>query len=91
MARIPHLGQLLRERLDTVRRHEPRRLDIVFVPQLQQAIDAHGCAINAARHIGGIGGRACLRVDPEKNGEQQTIRERKIGTVKNLRRQPTSH
>ena len=61
---IPHLGQLLRKRLNRVRGHKPRRLDTVLVPQLQETVDADGDAEHATRDVSWVGGGAVAGVDP---------------------------
>ena len=64
MSRISYLGNLLRKRLDRVRRHEPARLDVVFLPQVQESIDPDCRAEDASRHISAACWSAGLGVDP---------------------------
>ena len=43
---------------------EPCCFDVVFVPELEEAVDAYGSAENAARYVSWIGWGTGLRVEP---------------------------
>lgn len=47
-----------------MRRREPCRLDVVLIPQLQEAVDANSGTENSAGYVGGIGGLAVAGVYP---------------------------
>ena len=64
MSRIPNLGDLLRKRLDRVRRHEPARLDLVFLPQVQESVYTDRGTEDAPRDIGPACWSPSLGVDP---------------------------
>lgn len=51
-----------------MRGREPGGFDVILVPELQETVNADGCAEDAARDVGGIGGRAVARVDPGFRG-----------------------
>lgn len=61
---IPHLGHLPRERLDGVGWREKGSSDAVSLQQLQDPIQAHGGAVDAAGDVGGVLLAAVLGVDP---------------------------
>jgi hypothetical protein len=64
VARVDDLADLLGERFGGVGGSEPCCFDVVFVPELQQAVDAYCCAENAAGDVGGIGWGAGFGVEP---------------------------
>lgn len=59
---LHNLANLRREGLRRVRRREPRCFDVVLGEQGEEAVDADGCAENAAREVGWVCGAAVARV-----------------------------
>jgi hypothetical protein len=64
MAGSDDLADLFGERLGGVGGGEPRCFDVVFVPELEEAIDADCCAEDTARNVGGISWCAGFGVQP---------------------------
>jgi hypothetical protein len=58
VAFVDNLADLLWERFRRVRRGEPCCFDVVFVPELEKAVNSNGCAEDAAGYVCGVGGRA---------------------------------
>jgi hypothetical protein len=54
MASINDLADLLGERLCGMCWCEPSCFDVVFVPELEEAVDADCCAENTTGNVGGI-------------------------------------
>jgi hypothetical protein len=48
VACVPNLGDLLWKRFERMRGNKPRRLDVVFAPQLQEPVDTDGGAEDAS-------------------------------------------
>jgi len=64
MALVHNFADLLGKRLSRVGWCKPGRFDVVFIPELEQAIDAYCCAENTARYVGRICWRTIFGVQP---------------------------
>jgi hypothetical protein len=64
MASINDLADLLGERFCGMCWCEPGCFDVVFVPELEEAIDADCCAKNTTGNVGGVSRCSGLRVQP---------------------------